>query len=140
MGVAYRRGIELLPPASMTVSYSVTRVASNDAIPNFRRIWADSLNGRGDAEERPEYAQTPALRDDVFVIAAHEGALPDRIVGTAGFEIRAFAFGGRELRVGLGRDLSVEPAHLTLLTGLHLLRAVQHAATEGLDLFEELSN
>jgi hypothetical protein len=132
---------KLLLTVSMTLSYSVSRMRSNEAIPDLRRIWAASLRGAGDVEERLDwYAKAPTPSDEVFVIAAQEGALPDRIVGTAGFENRTFAFGGRELRVGLGCNLSVEPAHRTLLPGLRLLRAVQRATTAELDLSYNFPN
>lgn len=125
----------------MTVSYTVSRIGAREATPDLRRIWAASLSGAGDVDERLAwYAQAPTTRDDVFVIAAHEGTLPHRIVGTAGLETRMFSLAGRDLRVALGCNLAVEPAHRTLLPGLRLLSAVQRAATAELDLAYNFPN
>ena len=125
----------------MAVTYSVSRMASREAIPDLHRIWADSLRDAGDVEERLRwYAQAPTACDHVFVLAAHESTLPNRIVGTAGLEIRAFALAGRELRVALGCNLAVEPAHRTLFPGLRLLREVQRATTAELDLAYNFPN
>ena len=125
----------------MPVSYSVSRIGLREATPDLRRIWAASLNGAGDLDERLAwYAQSPKPCDDVFVIVAHEGTLPRRIVGTAGLELRTFAVAGRELRVGLGCNLAVDAAHRTLLPALRLLREMQRVTTAELDLAYYLPN
>jgi len=136
------RARELLACDKVSIQYTVTRVAPLDIKPDLLRIWGRNLRVAGDVDDRFRwtYQQAPEAWDHVFVLAAHEGAPPLHLVGTAGVEVRPFAGGGRELRVALGCNLAVDPTHRTLLPGLQLVRAVRRDTHAEFDLTYNFPN
>lgn len=107
-------------------TYSVERVAPEQARDELLRLWADNLKIVGGVDRKFDwlYREAPELPDSVFLLAAdRDGAR--QWVGTAGVGVRAVRVLGTELRGALLADLAVDREHRSVMPALALVRAVK---------------
>jgi hypothetical protein len=116
-------------------TYSVARIAPEEARAELLRLWADNLPLDGPAERKFDwiYRDAPDRPDAVFLLAAEQDGAR-RWVGTAGVGVRRIWVQGTERRAGLLADLAVDRDHRSVMPALQLVRAARGFVLTEMDL------
>lgn len=99
--------------------YEVHLAAPRAAQESLLRVWKN-LQVKGDPADKFQwtYEQAPYVPETAFLLKAQ-----DRVVGSAGYGIRAFRVLGEDLRAAVMADLAVDAEHRSLAPALSLVKA-----------------